>query len=350
MLGFGIVGCGGAALDVARAIDAVPRARVVATHDRARDHAADIAASRDAAVHDDLDGLLADLSVDVVYIGLPHDLLAPTALRAIETGHHVLVEKPMALRVVDIASIEDAARAGDRAAGVMFELREVAAIRAARDLVGSGAIGDVRQVRIRTVVDKPATYWQSGWSGRVVDDWRGRRDRAGGGVLLMNAIHLVDLVRWVTGSGFARAIGDVAEPPPGVEVEDRGGALLRLDGGAQAVLVAHAASPGASHQERIEIDGTLGRLDLPDPYTRDPLSAYFRRRWDGYAQDRWHEIASTPVDPYVAYLDAFTSAIETGSETPVGPRDAAAALATILAIYESSATGRAVDIDPGHAR
>jgi predicted dehydrogenase len=323
---------------------------VVATHDRARDHAADIAASRDAAVHEDLDGLLADPAVDIVYIALPHDLLAPTALRALEAGHHVLVEKPMALRVEDIVSIEDAARARGRVAGVMFELREVAAIRTARDLVGSGAIGDVRQVRIRTVIDKPATYWQSGWSGRVVDDWRGRRDRAGGGVLLMNAIHQVDLVHWVTGSAFVRAIGDVAEPSPGVEVEDRGGALLRLDGGVQAVLVAHAASPGASHQERIEIDGALGRLDLPDPYTHDPLLAYFHRPWDGYAQDRWHEISSTPVDPYVAYVDTFTSAIETGGSAPAGPRDAAAALATILGIYESSATGRAIDIDPGHAR
>jgi UDP-N-acetyl-2-amino-2-deoxyglucuronate dehydrogenase len=350
MLGFGIVGCGGAALDVARAIDAVKRARVVAAHDRVRDHAMDLAASRDASVHEDLEGLLQNPSVDIVYIALPHDLLAPIALRALESGHHVLVEKPMALRVEDIASIDDAARAHERAAGVVFELREVAAIRAARDLVRNGAIGDVRQVRIRTVIDKPATYWQSGWSGRVVDDWRGRRDRAGGGVLLMNAIHQVDLVRWITGSSFTRALGDVAEPSPGVEVEDRGGALLRLDGGAQAVVVAHAASPGASHQERIEIDGTLGRLDLPDPYTSGPLSAYLRRPWDGYAQDRWHEIASTRVDPYVAYLDAFTSAIERASAAPVGPGDAGAALATILAIYESSATGQAVEIDPGHAR
>lgn len=341
-LGFGIVGCGGAALDVARAIDVIRGAQVVATHDRALDNAADIAASRGASVHADLDGLLAEPSVDVVYVGLPHDLLASTALRALESGRHVLVEKPMGLRLEDIAAIADAAGAHGRAAGVLFELREVAAMRAAHDLVGRGAVGDIRQVRIQTVIDKPATYWRSGPTGRVVDDWRGRRDRAGGGVILMNAIHQLDLVRWITGSSVVRAIAEVGEPPPGVEVEDRGVAALRLDGGAQVALVAHAASAGAREQERIEIDGTLGRLDLPDPYTRGPLSAYLRRPWDGYAQDRWHEIASNAVDPFVAHLEAFTRAVEAGSPAPVGPDDAAAALAVVLAIYESSATGRAV--------
>jgi UDP-N-acetyl-2-amino-2-deoxyglucuronate dehydrogenase len=349
-LGFGIVGCGGAAVDVARAIDAVAGARLVAAHDRVPGNAADLAAPRAATVHASVESLLADPSVDVVYVGLPHDLLAPTALRALEADRHVLVEKPMALRIEDVRAIADAAIERGRAAGVLFELREVAAIRAAHELVTGGAIGEVRQVRVQTVIDKAASYWRSGPSGRVIDDWRSRRDRAGGGVVLMNSIHQLDLVRWITGSPYVRVMADMGAPTPGVEVEDRGVALLRLDGGAQVALAAQAHSPGARSQERIEIDGTLGRLDLPDPYTPGPLKAYFRRPWGEFAQDRWHDIAPPTVDPHVAYLERYTSAVAEGRAAPVGTAAAAAALSAVLAIYRSSSSGEAVVLDEAAER
>jgi predicted dehydrogenase len=344
-LGFGIVGCGGAAVDIARGIDAQGGATIVAAHDRLRRNAEDIAIPRGAMVHGDLSDLLADPAVDVVYVGLPHDLLAPTATRALETGHHVLVEKPMALTVEDIRSMGRLAAANKRALGVVFELREVAAVRAARDVVGGGGIGDVRQVRMQVVIDKPESYWRSGPTGRVVDEWRARVERAGGGVVLMNAIHHLDLVRWITGSAFVRAVAEVADPHPSTTVEDVAAAALRLDGGAIASLTVSASSPGALRQELIEIDGTAGRLDLPDPYSADPLRAYFRRPWNSLAADRWHAIEPPPVDPYAAFLTGFIQAIETGSPVPAGPSDAAAALATVLAIYESARAGRAVDID-----
>jgi predicted dehydrogenase len=343
-LRFGIVGCGGAAVDIAHAIDAQADAHLVATYDRVATNAADLATPRGATVHADLDGLLADPSVDVVYIGLPHDLLAPTATLAVEAGKHALVEKPMAITVEDIRALERLARSRDRRVGVVFELRQVAAMEAARGLVQDGAIGDVRAVRIQTVIDKPDTYWTSGPTGRVVDDWRAHRDRAGGGVVLMNAIHLIDLVRWISDSSFVRAMAEVGSPLGSVEVEDRAAAALTLENGAIVSLAAAAHSAGAEGQEQIQIDGTFGRLDLPDPYTAAPLRAYVRRPRGELTPGRWHVIDPPTVDPFVRYLDRFTAAVATGGRLPADAGDAAAALATVEAIYASAETGRAVSV------
>jgi UDP-N-acetyl-2-amino-2-deoxyglucuronate dehydrogenase len=345
-VGFGLVGCGGAAVDVAKALDLVPDARVAATFDRTTAYAEDLAASRGATVHQDLDALLRDPAVDIVYVGLPHDLLEPTALRAIEAGHHVLVEKPMALNLEGIGRIEQAATERDRQAGVVFELREVAAMAAARELIRDGAIGTLRSVRIQAVIDKPASYWRSGATGRVADDWRSHRDRAGGGVVLMNAIHQLDLVRWLTGREVVRVIGEVAPAGDGIDVEDRAAAALRLDDGTLVSLTATAHSPGATDQERMELDGTHGRLDLPDPYTDDPVQLYLGRIWEGLAPERWHPIDPPAVDPYVPFLTRVADAVAAGAPMPAGTRDAAAALRVVLAIYASAEAGRAIDLGP----
>lgn len=344
-IGFGLVGCGGAAVDVARALDLVPDARIVAAFDRRAEHAEDLARARGATVHADLGSLLADDAVDVVYVGLPHDLLAPTATEAIHAGRHVLVEKPMALTVEHVRALERLATERDVRAGVMFETREVAAIRSARDLLRSGAIGSVRAIRIQTVIDKPARYWQSGATGRVADDWRAHRERAGGGVVLMNTIHQLDLVRWLTGRKVVRVSGQVAAAGDGVDVEDRAAAALTLDDGTLVSLTATASSPGARDQERIEIDGSHGRLDLPDPYSTNGAQLYLRHIWEGLASGRWHPIDPEPVDPYVPFLEAVVAAVASGDPMPATPDDAAAALATVLAVYEAATTGRTVDID-----
>jgi len=344
-VGFGLVGCGGAALDIARALDHVADARIAAAFDRRTSNAEDLAASRGATVHTDLEALLGDPSVDVVYVGLPHDLLEPTALRALEAGRHVLVEKPMALTVEGIQRVEAAARARDRQAGVVFELREVAAIGAARQLVRDGAIGALRSVRLQTVIDKPASYWRSGATGRVADEWRAHRDRAGGGVVLMNAIHQLDLLRWVTGREVVRVTGEIELAGEGIDVEDRAAAAIRLDDGTLVSLTATAHSPGARDQERIELDGTHGRLDLPDPYLTKPTQLYLARTWNGLAPDRWHPIDPPSVDPYVPFLAGVTAAVAGHARMPTGPRDAAAALRVVLAIYASAASGRAIALD-----
>jgi predicted dehydrogenase len=340
-LRFGIVGCGGAAVAIARAIDASDRAIVHGVHDRDPGHAAALAGPRRAIVHESLRHLLADESIDAVYVALPHDRLTATAIAALRAGRHVLVEKPVAIRAADLDRIRAAATAARRSVGVVLELRFVPTVLEAERLVTAGAIGPLRMVRVRTLIDKPATYWTSGPTGLVADAWRASRRRAGGGVVLMNTIHQLDLVRAITGRRVTRAAAVVAMGAPGVEVEDVAVAALELEGGLPASLAAAAHAPGAIDAETIELDGTDGALRLGDPYAPQPrLQVFLRRPPDGRPAGQWTDVATPPGDPWRATIEGFVDAVEGGRDPVPGLDDAAAALEAVLAVYRSARTGR----------
>jgi predicted dehydrogenase len=346
-LGIGIVGCGGAASELVRAAAGSDQVRVVAVHDVVVARAAELAATAHARVQPGLRDLLSDPLVEAVYVSLPHDLLAPTTIAALEAGRHVLVEKPLAIDAAGVRAVRAAATTARRAVGVMFELRAVASMAAARSLVRAGAIGPIRAVRIRTLIDKPATYWRAGPSGRGGDPWRANRTRAGGGVVLMNAIHQLDLVRWITGLEVERVAAEAQAGVAGVEVEDLSAATVRYAGGAVGSLVAAAHAPGAAGEETIELDGTDGAVRLGDPYLPSPdLRVFLRRDHGRLKAGRWTRLRPAPVDAWAMTLDAFAAAIRAGRPPEPGLEDAATALATVLALYRAAELGRVVRIRP----
>jgi UDP-N-acetyl-2-amino-2-deoxyglucuronate dehydrogenase len=342
-IGIGIVGCGGAAVDLARAIDSLPDVHLAAAYDRVRDLAAELCEPRRAAIAGDLEELLRNPAVAVVYVAVPHDQLAAVTAKALEAGKHVLAEKPMALDPETIRSLERHASDQRRSLGVVFQLRASAAAIESRRLIESGAIGDIQLVRIRTLIDKPPQYWQSGPTGRVVDGWRSRRDQAGGGVVLMNSIHQLDVVRYMTGLEFVRASGETATNG-GLDVEDRASASLRLSNGGIVNLVASAFSPGAQGEEQIEIEGSTGRLDLSDPYASDSLRVFLRQPAAGLAATAWTDVALAPRDSLSELLRAFVGAVRGVGRPLATAGDAAAALAAVRAIYSSAEGGHSVDI------
>jgi predicted dehydrogenase len=354
-LGIGVVGCGGAGVDLVRGAAGSSHVQVTAVHDQDAGRAADLAARAGTMprIHARLATLLADPAVDVVYVALPHDRLAPTAVRALRAGHHVLVEKPVATTMRGLRAVRSAARVAGRSVGVVFELRHAPAVCVARELVAAGAIGEIALVRIRTLIDKPATYWAVGPTGRAADPWRSSRRRAGGGVVLMNSIHQLDLVRALTGLDVDRVSAEWVAGVAGVEVEDRAVATLRFTNGAIGSLVASAHAPGATDGETIELDGSSGALRLPDPYAAPakPLELYLRRPWGPHPAGRWISLEGrsggdsasrreSRPDPWTALLDDFASAIRGGSEPSPGLDDAEAALGTVLAILRAGSAGR----------
>ncbi|HET7029455.1 MAG TPA: Gfo/Idh/MocA family oxidoreductase [Candidatus Limnocylindrales bacterium] len=346
-LGFALVGCGGAAADLARGIAGVPAARLVAVHDRDPVRAAAVAARHGCETRSSLAALLRDPAVDVVAIALPHDRLAPTAVAALRADHHVLVEKPGATTARGIRAIRDAAAAAGRSVGVVFELRQVSTVAAATALVRTGSLGRLRSVRIRTLIDKPADYWSAGPTGAVRDPWRASLARAGGGVALMNAIHQLDLVRAITGLEPLRVAGLTSYGIPGVEVEDVASATLEYRDGVLGSLVAAAHAPGAVEEETIELDGTDGSVRLGDPYAARPQLRHYHRAATGDARPAgWLELEPEPVDPFVATIRAFVGAIRVGRPPSPGLADVDVALATVLALYRSARTGRFERVRP----
>lgn len=337
-LGWGVVGCGWAAGDMCRAIDGGGAGRVVAVYDHVEGRARAFADRHRATQHASLSDVLADAAVDVVYVALPHHLLAATAERALAADKHVLVEKPMALDTEAVASLRGLADERERVLAPVFELRAKPAYREARRLA-AGALGRIDQIRIRTIIDKPMDYWSAG-------SWRAQQREAGGGVVLMNSIHQLDLVRYITGLDVASVAAETATRTADVEVEDAAAAVLRYENGAIGGLVAAAHSPGAGGEERIEIDGSHGRIDLPHPSAvdGDRLRVFLRREWMDLEAGRWIDVDCGRADAYVDYVRGFVGAVQGECDLPATADDAAAALATVAALYESAAAGRRVAV------
>jgi UDP-N-acetyl-2-amino-2-deoxyglucuronate dehydrogenase len=341
-LGLGIVGCGGAAVDVARAATRTRSLSVVAVHDLDRALAAELAVATGARTHETLASLLADARVQIVYIAVPHHLLAPIATMALSVGHHVLVEKPMATTVEAIDDLDDLAQTRGLTLGVFYEMRFAPAAIAARTLVRGGAIGRIRAVRIRTLIDKPSDYWRGGLTGRSRSTWRGDIARAGGGVVLMNASHQLDLVASITRLRVFRVAGTIGTFTPGIEVEDTAAAAFMFSNGAIGSLTAGAHVPGAIDAETLEIDGSLGQLTLA-PYA-GRLAVYLRRPWRDRPAGQWLEIEANGNDPFVPALRSFVRAVLAASRPVVGAPEARAVLATVQAIYLSAAEDRPVQL------
>lgn len=336
-LRLGVIGCGWAAGEIARAGVGMPTLAIAAACDADPVRAAAFAERTGACLHPDAAPLLADTAVDAVYASLPHVLLAPMAERALLAGKHVLAEKPLALDPAQALHLGRLAEARGLKLAVFFELRRAGTVTEAKRLIDAGEIGVPRLVRIRTVIDKRTDYWGTA----AAPSWRARRDQAGGGVLLMNTIHQLDTLRYITGLDFASAQGDMATFHAPADVEDTGSATLRLSNGALVNVVASAHSPGARHGETIEIDGDHGRLDLPDPFGMDPLRLYRR------STHCWQDIPVERPDSHRLMLADFVRAAIEGTDVPASAADAAAAVGAVQAIYRSAAERRAVEIAAG---
>jgi UDP-N-acetyl-2-amino-2-deoxyglucuronate dehydrogenase len=341
-VGLGIIGCGGAAADVARAVVSVPGVAVTGVCCRDLAAAEALAGPLGATGYATLDGMLAAAAVDAVYVAVPHDLLAPLAAQVLDAGRHVLVEKPAALSLDALDGLAELAARQRRTLGVFYEMRFAPVVLEAARLVRDGAIGRITAVRIRTIIDKPFDYWSVGLSGRSINPWRGQSARAGGGVVLMNSSHQLDIVAAITGLSVRRVFGIRATNVPGIDVEDTAAGVLSYSDGAVGSLVAGAHVPGATDGETIEIDGDAGQVVL-EPYARQ-LRVYLRRPWAELPAGQWLEPEVGTGDQFAAALRAFTEAALSGTRPPVGAPEARAVLATILGLYRSSAEGRAVDL------
>ena len=333
MIGLGIVGCGWAAGEIVRVASALPGLRIVAVCDTDATRAEALAQRARATVAPSVAALLAEPAISTVYVGLPHALLPAVTAQALAAGKHVLAEKPLALDAAEALRLGALADARRLKLAVFFELRRSGTVEKARRLVPR--IGTPRLIRIRTLIDKPLDYW--GPPGAF--NWRARRAAAGGGVVMMNTIHQLDTVRYITGLDYVTVAGITATfaAPAGVEVEDTAAATITLSNGALMSLVASAHAPGASGAETIEIEGERGRLDLPDPFGSAPLRLHENT-------GGWSEVAVERPDSHRAMLQAFLEAIENDTPVPAGAADAAAALSLVNGLYRSAAEQRTVTL------
>jgi predicted dehydrogenase len=188
--------------------------------------------------------------VDIVVVATTNDALAEVARAALEAGKHVLVEKPAARTVAELDTIAVAAARAGRLVRVGFNHRYHAALRKAREIIDSGALGDLMFVRGR--------YGHGGRLGYETE-WRADPVRSGGGELIDQGVHLIDLSRWFLGDftiveGFA---GTLFWP---MVVDDNAFLTLRTATGRTAFL--HASCSEWKNLFSLEIYGRDGKLHV----------------------------------------------------------------------------------------
>ena len=216
--------------------------------------------------------VIARPDIDVVDICTPGWTHAEIAIAALEAGKHVLVEKPLSNTLEESqAMVEAATRAAGRGVKSMigFNYRRVPALAYARNLIGDGRLGEIRQVR--------ASYLQDWLADEQAPmSWRLRRETAGSGALGDIASHAIDQVQFLTGhavTGVSARLETFVPRRPGpdgvedVTVDDAAWLTLALDGGAVASVEASRMAFGRKNALRIEVYGSGGALafDLERP-------------------------------------------------------------------------------------
>ncbi|HUS58158.1 MAG TPA: Gfo/Idh/MocA family oxidoreductase [Planctomycetota bacterium] len=254
MLGYGIIGCGRIFRNHAVSVQESPHARLLAVADvrrEARERAAD---EFGVAAYATYDEMLKRPDIDVVSVCLPHHLHEPAVLAAAREGKHVLCEKPIALnREQAVGMIRECHNRGVKL-GIVLQNRYNEASQKVLDALCQGRFGRLTAGSMVQAVHKEPAYYK--------DDWHGRWSTEGGGALLTQSIHTLDLLCLFLGrpTGVKAYFGTLVHE---IEVEDVCGASLRFDNGALAGV---AATNGAFKEwwQRIDLIGTQGTVTVED--------------------------------------------------------------------------------------
>ncbi|MFI8790845.1 Gfo/Idh/MocA family protein [Streptomyces sp. NPDC055105] len=353
----GIIGCGKIALNHAKALLANDNVELPACADVDGKRAAQFA-DRFGIPHayDNSTDLMSS-GIDTVTVCTPHPTHEATVIEAARHGLNVLCEKPIAISLAAADNMIDAAESAGVTFGVLFQRRFWEASQRAHQAIRNGRIGTPVFASVSLRLGRDAAYFNS-------DPWRGTWDAEGGGVLINQAIHYIDLMQWCVGSPVVRVNGSIATLKHGdhIEVEDTAVATLEFANGALGVIQAGTTfAPGLGTQVLVTGNNgvTVSITEFPEG---EPA---FNDIWTVAGEESYRSVHSTETDsdpslatihegltPYHAQqIDDFIDAVAHHRAPLVTAREARKALATVLAIYESSRTRLPVDLGatPVHA-
>jgi UDP-N-acetyl-2-amino-2-deoxyglucuronate dehydrogenase len=343
-LRFGLIGAGAISTQHLEAIDELDGARIVAIASASADRARTAAERWGAAWTTDLDALVSRDDVDAVTICSPSGLHPVQALAALHHGKHVLVEKPIALTVVDARAVAAEARNRGLVAATVSQRRFEAVPRAIHEAVTAGDLGPVSMIVAEGLYHRPQSYYDSAaWRGTLTLD---------GGVLMNQAIHMIDLLRWI-GGPVERVDANVATLGHRMEAEDTATVSLRFASGALGAILATTCATTEQPTE-LRVHGERGHVRLVGeaaaqwdvPGRAAPAAAPPREQEGAPGRSAtW----GTNAMGYIRQYADFIAAVREARDPAVTAEDGGAAVEIIAAAYEASRTGCAVMLTGGPA-
>ena len=337
----GILGGGNISQTHARAARAIEGVEISAIYGQNHEKAAQLGRLYGGTVYDDLQRFIEHQPMTMVLIGSPSGLHAEQGTQAAARGLHVLVEKPIDITATRARALIEACDKAGVKLGVFFQDRVKPHLGKVKAMIDANQLGRPILVAARVRWHRPAEYYGQ-------SRWRGTWSLDGGGALMNQGIHTVDLLLWLLGDVqrvYAKAVTALHR----IEAEDTVVATLEFANGAIGTLEATtAAYPGYSR--RVEVTGSEGTILIEQDRViaadlRTPTAAFIDAAADGNAS------ASSPVVADISghrmILADFLRAIEMDGQPCCDGRQAQRSVRLVQAIYESSRTGLPVTLATG---
>ncbi len=335
----GLIGGGNISETHARAARAIPDVEIAAIFGTNGDKVARLCREYGGVPYSDLGKFLLHRPMEMVAIGSPSGLHAEQGIAAARQGLHVLTEKPIDISVESAdALIAETKKAGVKL-GVFFQDRCKPDIVRLKRAVDSGTLGRPILADARVKWYRPADYYAK-------SHWRGTWALDGGGALINQAVHTLDLMLWIFGE-VVRVQAASRTALHDIEAEDTLTAMLQFANGALGVLQATtSAFPG--YPRRLELSGSEGTLVIEqDRLLAADLKSPSADLLQGSEADS-NPSSSSPVVSdargHQAVLQDFLDAIRTGTEPRCDGKEGRRSLALVQAIYAACKSGEGVQI------
>lgn len=344
--GFGIIGTGLIADFHAKAIAQIPNAKLIGAYNRNSQKAVDFASRFDCNAYDTLEALVSDPEIDVICICTASGAHLEGGLAAIRNGKHCLIEKPLEISVARCDELIDAAKTAGVHLGVIFPSRFHDVNISIKDAVTQGRIGAPVIGNAYVKWNRSEAYYQSA-------AWRGTWALDGGGALMNQGIHSVDLLQWFMGPVKSVHAFAANRRHKEIEVEDTVVAILNFESGAVGTIECSTASfPGSF--KRLEVIGTEGTaiVEENDLLTwqfaeEKPEDAVIRETHGGkqISQGGVSDPAAISFLGHQKQIEDLLEAIDQGKEPIVNGLEGRKSVQIIEAVYESVRTGKTVSLN-----
>lgn len=324
----GLIGGGTISATHARAANAIPGVSVAAIYGSNQARVARLSQEHAAQPYADFEAFLNHHPLDLVAIGSPSGLHATQGIAAAKRGLHVLTEKPIDISTQRADELIAAAESAGVKLGVMLQDRCKPDIRRMKQWIDEGVLGKILLADAQVKWYRPPEYYGD-------SKWRGTLALDGGGALINQAVHTVDLLLWMLGDAV-EVQASTANLLHKIEAEDTALALLKFESGASAVLQATtAAFPG--YPRRLEVSGTEGTVILEQDRV---IAVDLKHPRQGVAASRATDDIEDTASPVVtdfqghqAVFEDFIRAIKENGTPMCDGREARRSVALIEKIY-----------------
>ena len=337
---FGLIGTGVGATFCAQGLSMIAdtgKAKLVAVTSRREERAKEFASKWKLDFwYTDYREMLEKAPIDAVIISSPHYLHYPMAIDSMKAGKHTLVDKPMAISVKETDGMINEAKKRGVKLGVILPSRFDPTYRRLKNAVEEGKFGQL-------ILGEAVVEWSRTQEYYDNSPWRGRWATEGGGALINQAIHTIDVLIWIMGSPkyLWAQIDTVAHK---IEVEDIAVATVRFENGALGVIQGSTAIyPGLP--TRLEIHGTKGTAIVEGETLK---------RWSVIGEEEivekkvkeglgsWASPELTPATNHAALIKDFAEAVLEDREPFVNGAEGKRSIEVIMAIYKSGRSGEVV--------